>query len=66
MLFSNQRQINPFDPPVTFVIEVLIELVDRDLGYSSVNTARSAISSLVSLTAKSSLSENILLKRFMR
>ena len=64
--FSVGKHIDPLDPPVNLVLAFLTELFDSGLGYSSINTARSAISSLVKLSSNVDLGHNVLIKRFLR
>ncbi|XP_046857491.1 uncharacterized protein LOC124450864 [Xenia sp. Carnegie-2017] len=46
--YCYQRHINPFSPTVEEGINFLAELFKKGLGYSALNTARSALSSIVS------------------
>ncbi len=43
--FCNTRQINPMLPTVTDVLEFLYSLYEHELSYSTINTARSALTS---------------------
>jgi hypothetical protein len=58
LLFCGRKQNN--------VLEYLLELYGNTLGYSSINTVRSALSALLSLGYKDSLGEHPLIKRFMK
>ena len=49
--FSNSRQIDPFNPPINSALEFLTELFSSGFGYSTINVAYSAISSVVALQA---------------
>ena len=42
----NGRLINPYDPPLTRVLDFLASLFDRGLKYDAINTAKSAISAI--------------------
>uniref|UniRef100_A0A8W8K3K2 DNA damage-binding protein 2 n=1 Tax=Magallana gigas TaxID=29159 RepID=A0A8W8K3K2_MAGGI len=43
--FCSEREINSFQPSVKEVLSFLTELYENGLGYSAINTARSALSS---------------------
>ena len=40
------RNSDPFRPAVALVLDFLTELIDEELGYSAINTARSAVSAV--------------------
>lgn len=44
--FCGEQKIDPLHPSVTWVLQFLQSLLGKGLGYSALNTARSAISSL--------------------
>ena len=48
-LFADRRPVDSLHPPVTDALEFLQELYARGLGYSCLNTARSAPSSFIVL-----------------
>ena len=48
-VFCDTRGINRISPPLEHALEFLAQLADRGLGYSVVNTARSALSSVLVL-----------------
>ena len=48
------------------ILNFLTELYNNGLGYNSVNTAKSAISSILSLGCKKKLGDHPLVKRFMK
>ena len=65
--FCCKKQINPFTANVKNVLMFLTKLFMSGLGYSSINTARcSLITSFLSLDNSTSLSSNILGRRFMK
>ena len=68
MSFFDRFEINSFDPSINNVINFLQQLVDQGLSYSAINTARSAISSVFSLTNEDTLriGSNPLVQRFLR
>ena len=45
--FCHPRQKDPYHPTVGLILEFLTQLYESGLGYSAINTARSAISSFV-------------------
>ena len=49
--------MDPLYPPVNDVLEFLQELYERGLGYSCLNTARSALSSFIVLDGNVTVTE---------
>ena len=45
--FCHGRENNPYDPPIATVLDFVVSLHEKGLGYSTLNTARSAISTIV-------------------
>ena len=64
--FCDQREINPFDPSVTSLLDFLIELHEKRLAYSTLNTARSAISAFTIPKDNSSIGSHPTVTRFMK
>ena len=64
--FCSQRQIDPLRAPVTHVLDFLTELYNTGLGYTAINTARSAISSILLSTGAVSFGSHPLVVRFFR
>ena len=64
--FCNKRKIDPVSPTVNTVIEFLTILYEDGLQYSALNTARSAISTVVTLAADVSVGKHPLVTRFMK
>ena len=64
--FCDQREINPFDPSVTSLLDFLIELHEKGLAYSTLNTARSAISAFTIPKDNSSIGSHPTVTRFMK
>ena len=58
--------INPYDPPVTRVLDYLTSLFERGLSYDAINTAKSAISAITSPRNGISLGCQPLISRFMK
>ena len=48
-----KREINPVRPSITMAVEFLTELYDLGLGYSSINTARCALSAILECPSSS-------------
>lgn len=66
MQFCDSRQINPFNPFVNNFLCFLQTLFDQQLSYSAINTARSAVSSLLSLCGYENFGSNVLIKRYLK
>lgn len=65
MQFCTSRQINPFGPSVNNVLDFLTVLFHSGLGYSSMNLARSALSSFITLNGDT-IGNNCLIRRFLK
>ncbi|XP_046564208.1 uncharacterized protein LOC124273040 [Haliotis rubra] len=63
--FCSRKQVDSVSPPIEMVLEFLYELYSEGLSYSSLNTARSALSVLIVSTAVP-VGEHPLVKRFMK
>ena len=50
--YAEERQINVFSPTVAQVLEFLTSLYKKGLGYSAINTARSSLSSIITIDGK--------------
>ena len=46
IVFCSKRKSDPYDPPLTAVLDFLVSLHDKGLSYTIINTARSAISAI--------------------
>ncbi|XP_060604884.1 uncharacterized protein LOC132757584 [Ruditapes philippinarum] len=66
LLFSSSKQIDSLNPSTVTVLEFLTELYESGLGYSAINTAKSAISSTCKLINDKDIGNDILIKKFMR
>ena len=66
--FCNRTEIDKFQPSITDVLKFLTEFHESGLRYCAMNTAKSAISSFLSIANPSSvhLGSHILIKRFMK
>jgi hypothetical protein len=65
-LYCSARQINPFSPAVEKAINFLGELYDHGIGYSALNTARSALSSIIILPNNLSFGNHPSVCRFLK
>ena len=57
---------NPISPNINTVLAFLTSLYDKGLGYSSINTARSVISSFLQVSGKFDIHVNGRVSRFMK
>ena len=64
--FCLQRKINHLQPPVGAVLDFLSELFEQGLTYSAINSARSALSSYVTLEDGSVVGQNPLVCRLLK
>ena len=64
--FCSGRQSNPYDPPIGTMLDFLVALHEKGLKYSTLNTARSAISAVVLPTNNHTIGTHPLVSRFMR
>ena len=67
MCFCSERKTPPINPSVNDIIEFLTRLFDSGLGYSALNTARSALSTYFSVAGGSTnVTSHIFVKRFLK
>ena len=65
--FCHGRESNPYDPPIATVLDFLVSLLsEKGLGYSTLNTARSAISATVLPLNDVTIGSNPIISRFMK
>lgn len=64
--FCSVKKVPIFDPPIEVGLDFLSDLVKSGLGYSAVNTARSALSFLLNEVNGKSFGENKLVTRLMK
>ena len=65
-LFCSRRNIDPLHPPIQEGINFLAELFATGIGYSCINTARSALSSIITLPGGQSFGHHSLVTRFLK
>ena len=66
MSFCDEREIDPFEANVNNVVIFLTSLYNLGLGYSSINTARCALSSFLQMDHSVNIGNHVLIRRFMR
>lgn len=66
LLFCDKEQVDKFAPSVNNMLKFLMNLFENGLGYSAINTAKSAVSSFIYLVSKVQLGKDILVKQFMK
>ena len=65
-VFRVGKKIDPFDPPTTIVLKFLSVLYEEGKSYSTINTAKSAISSVCALLHNKEIGKEKIVTRFMR
>ena len=63
--FCGEQQASPQSLPVTTVLDFLVRLHEQGITYTSLNTARSAISALTSSTDRTPIGSHPIVSRFM-
>ena len=66
MEYCNKREIDPISPSVASGINFLAELYHKGLSYSALNTARSALASVIVLQGNQSFGNHPLVSRFLK
>lgn len=66
MDFCSKWKTDPYDPPVTVVLEFLVSLHEKGLTYTTINTARSAISAVTIPKSNMTVGSHPLVSRFMK
>ena len=66
LIFCRQQQDNPFSPTLKSVLDFLTQLYAEGKQYSSLNTARSAFSSVITLARDPPIGKHPLVSRFMK
>ena len=65
-VIENKLKVNKFNPNINCVLKFLSHLFSCGNGYSGINTAKSAISSLVGVLSIRDIGTHVLIKRFIR
>ena len=66
MQFCSSRKIDRFNPNIKEVLLFLTQLFENGVKYSGVNTARSALSSLLEITSNIQIGTHFLVKRLLK
>ena len=66
LVFADKPSISALEPDITHVLEFLNSLFDAGLKYSGINTARSALSMFLGITAHDHVGKHPLVIRFMK
>ena len=64
--FCSRRSVDPISPTINQVLEFFTELYDNNCGYSALNSARSALSALISFPGDLSIGNHPLITRFLK
>ncbi|XP_028413768.1 uncharacterized protein LOC114536613 [Dendronephthya gigantea] len=64
--YCSEQNINPFAPTVEEGINFLADLFKKGLGYSALNTARSALSSIILLSNNTNFGTHPMVCRFLK
>ena len=64
--FCVEQQASPYSPSVTTVLDFLVRLHEQGLTYTTLNTARSAISALTVSTDRTPIGSHPIVSRFMK
>ena len=66
MDFCREREINKYTPTLNQALSFLMTLYNQGLSYSTINTARSAMSTIISIPNCQTFGTHHLVKRFMK
>ena len=64
--FCSRRGVNTIQPSISEVLDFLTELFNGGLGYSGLNTARCALSSVIHLDGNKTVGSHPLVNRFLK
>ena len=65
-VFCKKRKTNPLCTTVVLIVDFLMELFEAGLGYSAINTARSALSAYTSIGEDGQIGNDPIISRFVR
>lgn len=65
MQFCSEQKVDPLHPSTQIYLNFLAQYYKTGVGYSAMNTARSAISSFISVLSGTQIGNNPIVKRFM-
>ena len=66
MAFCREWQINCYSPPLRDALQFLLGLFNQGLSYSTLNTACSALSTIVTIDGRGSFGSNHIVTHFMK
>ena len=66
MAFCRERKIDCYSPPLSDTLQFLTDLFNQGLSYSTLNTARSALSTIVMIDGEKTFGSNHIVTRFMK
>ena len=64
--FCRQRQIDPYKPGLTVALQFLHTLYDNELSYSAINTARSALSTILTTEGAKTFGSHPVVPRYLK
>ena len=64
--FCRQRQIDPYKPGLTVALQFLHTLHDNELSYSAINTARSALSTILTIEGAKTFGTHPVVSRYLK
>lgn len=64
--FACEQSVDPFKPTVNKVLDFLQQLYAQGLGYSGINTARSALSSIITTEGNVTIGKHPLVQRLVK
>lgn len=64
--FCSQWKTDPYDPPVNTFLDFLVQLHEKGLSYTTINTARSAISAVTLPKNNMTIGNHPIVSRFMK
>ena len=64
--FCSKWEFNPYNPPLNTVLDFLVSLHEQGLSYTTINTARSALSSIILPTDNANTGSHPIVSRFMK
>jgi len=64
--FCSQRKVNSSNPPLNTVLEFLVSLHEQGLSYTTINTARNALSAVILPTDNVNIGSHLTVSHFMK
>ena len=64
--FCSKWKVNPYNPPLNTVLDFLVSLHEQGLSYTTINTARSALSAIILPTDNVNIGSHPIVSRFMK